>query len=145
MITEAISVRQPWAWAIVYAMKDVENRSRTAALHMSRSIGRRISIHASKGMTRNEYLGALEFMRDIGVTPPAPDQLLRGGVIGSVVVTSIVNTKTTASKWWMGPSGLLLKDPEPMPFLGCRGELGLFGIEPNGLAPDPPAQWMTRG
>jgi hypothetical protein len=140
--TEAISVRQPWAHAIIFHMKDVENRSRVAAQHMVRAIGKRIGIHASKGMTRNEYLAAVEFMRDIGVTPPAPHLLARGGIIGSVVVTSIVNSNMTDSKWWMGPSGLLLKDPEPCKFIGCRGELGLFGVEPNGTAPDAPAHWM---
>ena len=30
--TQAFSVRQPWAWAILHAGKDVENRS-AAALH----------------------------------------------------------------------------------------------------------------
>lgn len=50
----ALSVRQPWAWAIIYAGKDIENRSWQAVNHGLRQRGR-IAIHAAKGMTRDEY------------------------------------------------------------------------------------------
>jgi hypothetical protein len=36
---QAISVRQPWAWAIIYAGKDVENRSRDAVANGKREWG----------------------------------------------------------------------------------------------------------
>ncbi len=57
----ALSVRQPWAWAIIYASKDIENRSWQAVNHGLRQRGR-IAIHASKGMTREEYEDASEFI-----------------------------------------------------------------------------------
>ena len=42
--THALSIRQPWAWAVVAAYKPVENRSwRPAAFH----VGKTIAIHAS--------------------------------------------------------------------------------------------------
>ena len=49
--TIALSVRQPWAWAIVYGGKDVENRS-TFAVTKAGFDPRPICIHAAKGMTR---------------------------------------------------------------------------------------------
>lgn len=77
----ALSVRQPCAWAIIHAGKDVENRSAAEARSMYAA---RIAIHASKGMTRDEYEDARDFMRSISVECPRPDDLVRGGVIGAV-------------------------------------------------------------
>lgn len=100
----AISVRQPWAWAIVYAGKTHENRSGAAVGYMGNAVGKRIAVHASLGMTRNEYLEACEFMRDIGVSPPPARDLKRGGIIGSVLVTGITLPKEKpASRWFFGP------------------------------------------
>ena len=58
----ALSVRQPWAWAIIHAGKDVENRSWQAVNHGLRRRGR-IAIHAAKGLTRDEYDDAREIGR----------------------------------------------------------------------------------
>jgi len=54
---KAISVRQPWAWAIIFGGKDVENRNK-APIGTQQLIGRRIQIHAAKGMTQHEYESA---------------------------------------------------------------------------------------
>ena len=65
----ALSVRQPWAWAIIRAGKGVENRTPFAIGkgQLARAVGKRIAIHAAKGMTRGEYESAADFMRQIGV------------------------------------------------------------------------------
>lgn len=47
--TIALSVRQPWAWAIIYAGKDIENRSWQAVNRGLKQRGR-VAIHAAKGM-----------------------------------------------------------------------------------------------
>lgn len=57
---KALSVRQPWAWAILHAGKDVENRSAAALRHMRIEPLSGIALHASKGMTRDEYEEAAE-------------------------------------------------------------------------------------
>ena len=77
---KALSVRQPWAWAILHAGKDVENRSAAALRHMRIEPFSSIALHASKGMTRDEYEEAAEFMATLGVVCPAPNLLLRGGM-----------------------------------------------------------------
>jgi hypothetical protein len=46
---KALSIRQPWAWLILHAGKDIENRD-----WPTRFRGRFL-IHAAKGMTRDEY------------------------------------------------------------------------------------------
>ncbi len=146
----ALSVRQPWAWAIIYAGKDIENRS-AAAIQKGRMICKRIAIHASKGMTRDEYedgrnyIADVLFRKGIGGSVPRPEELVRGALIGSVSVVGIV--KQSDSLWWMGPRGLVLQDPcawtHPHP---CVGDLGYFDLEKErhhhrGLI-DPPKPWM---
>ena len=88
----ALSVRQPWAWAIIYAGKDIENRSWQAVNHGLRQRGR-IAIHASKGMTREEYEEASAFMLGLDIECPAPCDLLRGGIVGSVEVIDVSQTE----------------------------------------------------
>lgn len=136
----ALAVRQPWAWAIIYAGKDIENRSSAAVRNGNMRPGR-ISILASKGMTRDEYEEGAAFMRSIGVTCPAPHELLRGGIIGSVRVSDIVRAST--SPWFFGPRGLVLRAPEACAFVPAVGALGYIKWKPTeGGEPDPPARWM---
>jgi len=139
--TLALSVRQPWAWAIIYAGKDIENRSWQAVNHGLRQRGR-IAIHASKGMSRYEYDDAAGFMRQIiGVECPKPADLLRGGIVGSVEVVDVVSK--SKSPWFMEPRGLVLRNPEPCTFIPALGMLGYFKWNRNGenIVPGP-ARWM---
>lgn len=140
----AISVRQPWAWAILHAGKDIENRSR--AISWGGIPPRRMAIHAAKGMTRDEYEDAAHFMKSIGVECPLAYDLLRGGIIGSVVVHRFVSNHT--SRWFFGPIGMVLRDPvpavEPVP---CAGALGWFAWRKQEKLPamDAPKPWMLKG
>lgn len=134
----ALSVRQPWAWAIIHAGKDIENRGHVAITRGGMRPGQ-IAIHASKGMTRDEYAEAYYFMHSIGVTCPAPGALIRGGIIGSVRVTAIVSN--SMSKWWFGPRGLVLTEAfacEPRPAVGA---LGYFDWKESGEL-EQPLPWM---
>lgn len=116
MITPAIalSVRQPWAWAIIHGGKDIENRSWQAVNHGLNRLGR-IAVHAAKGMTQREYVDASSFMSSIGVICPPAAELERGGIIGSVEVIGVCTA--SPSPWFFGPRGLVLRDPEPFGFL----------------------------
>jgi hypothetical protein len=89
----ALSVRQPWAWAIIHAGKDIENRSWQAVNHGLRRRGR-IAVHASKGLGKEEYESARDFIDAIlaarpgnGLRCPAAIDLKRGGIVGSVEAT----------------------------------------------------------
>jgi hypothetical protein len=136
----ALSVRQPWAWAIVCAGKDIENRSWQAVNHGLRQRGV-VCIHAAKGMTRDEYESARDFMATLGVTCPPPADLRRGGIIGCVEVVDVVSE--SESPWFFGPRGLVLRNAEIWTFIPAVGALGYFEwrradaeVEP------PPARWM---
>ena len=134
----ALSVRQPWAWAIIHGGKDIENRT-TFAITKGGVEPKRICIHASKGMTRGEYEDTREFMAELGVTCPRPNELVRGAVIGAVTVDAVV--RESESPWFFGPRGLVLSEPTPIEPIPALGALGYFRWAAGGeiAAPLP---WM---
>ena len=136
----ALSVRQPWAWAIVHAGKDIENRSWRSGNPGLRFRGD-FAVHASKGMTREEYEDARDFMERFGVFVPAPADLLRGGIIGIATVVDVV--RQSESDWFMGPCGLQLANPRSVPLIPAVGALGYFEwIEADAAIVPTPAKWM---
>ncbi len=136
----ALSVRQPWAHAIIYFGKDIENRSWQGVNHGLNKRGR-IAIHAAKGMTKAEYWEAREFIDRLGWMCPDPHALRRGGIIGSVEVVDVV--KESDSRWFFGPRGLVLRDPRPCNFIPSVGALGYFKWEEAdpSIVPEA-APWM---
>lgn len=131
----ALSIRQPWASLILKAGKDIENRT------WSTRYRGRILIHAAKGMTRDEHEDAIAFaveairsdprnagkpkttLRELGF---AFKDLQRGGIIGSVEIVDCVSD--SASPWFVGPQGFVLRDPQPLPFRPLKGRLGFFEV-----------------
>jgi len=123
----ALSVRQPWPWAMQHAGKDIENRDwRTTRRG-------RIAVHAGKGMTLSEYRDCLDLVREIKGADfdlPGMEQLSRGGIVGSVDIVDCVTL--SESPWFFGAFGFVLRDFRPVDFIPCRGELGFFRWR-NGL------------
>lgn len=110
----AITLQQPWAWAIFHAGKDVENRS-----WKPRHRGR-LWIHA--GMTKGRWPDW-----PAGVASP-PDGLPRGVVLDYVTLVDCV--KESVSPWAVeGSWHWLLEDPVVLavPF-ERRGVLGLSAV-----------------
>jgi hypothetical protein len=118
-MTKAISIRQPWAWLIINAGKDIENRDWCTGLRG------RVLVHAAKGMIHDEYDDAACTAARAGVKniPPFIDLEL-GGFIGSVEIVDCV--KASDSRWFFGKYGFVLRNPQPMPFMPWRGALGFF-------------------
>jgi hypothetical protein len=111
----ALSVRQPWAWAIIHAGKNIENRSWQNQYTIST-----IAIHASLGQD------------DLALLPrhvrhPTYQELVHGAIIGLVDVVDVVEKHR--SKWFIGPLGWLLKNSRPLrsPIV-CGGKLGLWPV-----------------
>lgn len=115
-------IRQPWAWLILNAGKDIENRDwRTDRRG-------RFLIHAGKGMTRSEYGNAAYTLEDAGskIILPAFEMLDRGGIVGSVELVDCV--QRSESPWFFGDYGFVLRDPKALPFVPFKGMLGFFGV-----------------
>lgn len=134
----ALSVRQPWAWAILHAGKDIENRS-AGAIRAGRMVPGRIALHAASGMREVEYAWAVVRLAEHGVTCPRPEDLVRRAIVGAVTVTEIVSEKD--SEWFGGPMGLRLADPVACDPIPAAGALGYFAWEAGGDAA-PPLPWM---
>ena len=112
---KALSIRQPWGWAIFNAGKNIENRSR---YYKYRG---KLLIHSSKKIDPYGY----EYLRSIGIIPP--DNIPMGGIIGVVSIIGCVDKHS--SKWFFGPHGLILKDPIQFTFIPMLGKLGFFEVD----------------
>ncbi|WP_414462948.1 ASCH domain-containing protein [Hyphomicrobium sp. DY-1] len=118
---KALSIRQPWAWAIVFGTKRIENRD------WSTRYRGKLLIHASKGMTIGEYQSATMFIERIGLAVPTRDQLQRGDLIGIADLVDVVTS--SSSPWFQGKYGFVLENVRPLPnFVPLMGELGLFHV-----------------
>ena len=136
----ALSVRQPWAWAIIYGGKVIENRS-LGSIRSGGMIPRRICIHAASGMTQDEYRWGVWRLHRHGVACPAPAKLPRGAIIGTVDVVDIVTESD--SEWFGGQAGLRLADPAPIDPIPSKGALGYFKwARADSFA--RPLPWMAR-
>ena len=118
----ALSIRQPWAWLILHAGKNIENREWPTARRG------RFAIHASKGMTRDEYDGARDLCWDIdeAIRFPMFDELERGGLVGVVDLLDCVTD--SSSPWFFGTYGFVLSNPIALPFVPLKGRLGFFTV-----------------
>ena len=119
-VMKALTIRQPWAWAIVAGHKPFENRSWQTA-HRGPLL-----IHAAKKIIRSEYEDMLRFADEDGFEVPPIGALELGGVVGSVNLVRIV-TKAN-SPWFGGPYGWQLTRPRILPFRPWMGQQGLFNI-----------------
>lgn len=114
----ALTIRQPWAWAI-FNGKDIENRD-----WPTRFRGR-VAIHAGKGMTDAEWKAARDYCKARGLVIPVPDVLLRGWVIGTVEIVDCVSSSD--SPWFMGRYGFVLRNPQPLAIpQPAKGALGFW-------------------
>jgi len=121
VIVKALTVRQPWAWAIFHAGKDVENRTWPTGFRG------RLLIHAAKGCTKAEYADAADWIGAImGRDVPPLAQIERGGIVGAVTVADCVSR--SPSPWFVGDYGFTLTDRRPLPFVPCVGALGLWRV-----------------
>ncbi len=112
----ALSVRQPWAWAIIHAGKDVENRSWDTR---HRGV---LWVHAGQRIDWD----AFDTIRRITGYCPSPEELVTGALIGHVQLTG---TGTTGSPWAeVGGLHWQLTDPVATRPVRCRGRLGLFDV-----------------
>jgi len=147
--TRALSVRGPWWWAIPHLGKDIENRDWTTQLRG------RVWLHASSWWRNYEGLDTIQDVARIaattGVRAPdsafplgpdgKPDRRLtgrmmkeRGGrIVGSVEIVDCVDR--SASPWFFGRHGFVLRDPRPLATpVPCKGALGFFKAPVDVLA-----------
>ena len=119
---KAISVRQPWAWLILYAGKDIENRT-WATNHRGPLL-----IHAGQQRpTRADMEWCAAFRGKLSIDPPPKEALEYGAIVGQVELVDCVTQ--SKSCWWQGPVGWQLAKPKRMRPRPIAGRLGLFEVD----------------
>lgn len=130
-----LTVRQPWAWAIIHGGKDVENRVRNIAGGYRGPV----AIHAALGVgTPDEFNANTRRAAELGA--PVPFGLTYGAIIGVVDLADVHHPEK--DRWGCPPSPgdllpmcsawaerdafhLVLGNPrplaEPIPYRGARG------------------------
>ena len=122
-----LTVRQPWAWAIARAGKDIENRSRVTRYRGP------ILIHAAKAIPDFTEIDDLLALLDLAADGPAQalelEQFEKEAAYGAIMASAKVAdcVVASASPWFVGPFGWVLTDVRPIEYpIRRRGRLGLF-------------------
>lgn len=121
---KAITIWQPWASLLIAGIKPVENRTWKPSLN----IGDRVAIHAGKDQADVE-----EWVLDEILKSGRKDNWVNGCIIGTMVYRGVITKASELTpdkhKWFSGPIGWLLNEPEEWktPF-SCKGKLGLWEV-----------------
>lgn len=118
---KALSIRQPWIWAMFHLGKDVENRT------WSTRIRGRVMLHASQ---KYDHDGAKWIEENFGIVPPDQHSLPRGGFVGSVEIVDCVEEMD--SKWFFGEIGFVLKNPIEVEYRAYKGMQRFFNVRESG-------------
>lgn len=126
---KALSVRQPWAWAIMEGHKPIENRTwRTT--HRGP-----IAIVASR--SRDSLESGLAFLRHLDIEPP--EEFVFGAILGTVELVDIHPITLVRNPFAEGPFCWLFerqrKLARPIPF---AGRLCLFEVPSELLKTENP-------
>jgi hypothetical protein len=141
-VIRGLTVRQPWAWAIIHGGKDVENRSRSLGQYRGP-----VAIHAGlaadpAGFDSLDVLVAL-MVDGIGRAPsPQASKAARGAVLGIVDLVDVHENEAypwadppvpSCSDWAQhGSLHLVLANPRPLSDpIPWRGRLGLWTVPPD--------------
>ena len=136
----AITIKQPWAYAIVHLGKDVENRD-----WAPNNLSGRIAIHAGKTQDEGGYPAIRSILSlDVEGIWRVAEAAVCGAIIGTIRVVDCHHTSFTpgglceyfgCAPWGMAGSGChwVLADPRPCEPIPCRGALGLWTV-PDDIA-----------
>jgi hypothetical protein len=150
----ALSIRQPFLWAILFGGKRIENRSGWAGCALRGDI----LLHAGKTCTAKEHAEAVDFMFPIGVSP-APwipprqrgawpegaklsDRLAFGALLGIARIDGAIHDDKDFAAyaanvpggeaqraWWIGGFALVLADVRVFERpIACSAQLNFFDV-----------------
>jgi hypothetical protein len=133
---KALSLRQPWLWAVLELGKTIENRRWNTHYRGP------ILLHAAKGCTQTELVEALGWMASnanpdtMGIFPGL-DAIARGGICGYAEIVNVVppcelpglRPDAGELRWHMPEQyGFVLRNVRRLPFIPYPGSLGLFEV-----------------
>ena len=129
-LEHALTIHQPWAWAIQELDKRFENRTWAPPAYL---VGKSFAIHASKTLEDD----TLEGFQKSGFQVPA--DLPTGAVVAVAHLRGWTDyappANHTQHRWWIGPIGWILEDVLPLPTpVPCRGYQKVWRLSGETLA-----------
>jgi hypothetical protein len=121
----ALTLRQPWAHAILYGGKTIENRTWPTQVRGT------IALHAGRSMEPSDVEAFFKFIEERSLSGPwlsreSAELLPRGAIVGLVDIVDCVRTST--SPWFEGPFGFVLGNPRGIPPIPFRGAQKFFDL-----------------
>lgn len=117
----AVTIRQPWAWAIANGFKDIENRSWYPCLDP----GEEVAIHAAAAAP--DWDDVRRVTELLGRRSEVPMEFDCGCVVATARFVGAV--ETSPSKWFRGPVGWALDCVKPLRKpVECKGQLRLWNL-----------------
>lgn len=118
----AVTLIQPWAWAIAHAGKRLENRSWQTHVWPDR-----LAIHAGGKLDK----GGVLMLRKAGIDAPLP--IVRSAVVAVARVDGVIHAEPDVDDeqrfWWRGPLAWRLADVVPLRKpIPCSGAQGLWQL-----------------
>ena len=140
----ALSFTNPWPYFLINGFKLIENRNWPTRYRGP------FLIHASKQfdadwkqqprsnqvvIPRSIEQRIIANRLPLEIFEQMPSQIEdypAGGIVGTATITDCVTYSSDG--WFFGKYGFMLKDARPLPFVPCRGALGLFPVSGEVLA-----------
>ena len=97
----ALTLKQPWAWMVLYGTKDIENRGWCNRITRElEKTAKLFAIHAGVGMTKAYYDAAVAFAReeDPDLDVPSPETLVFGAIVGVAQIGKIYSKESYGRK-----------------------------------------------
>ena len=131
-ITKALSIKQPWCWAILNHYKDIEIRT------WNTNYRGYIALHAGKKIDHNDYF----LLKDMDIPLPLESTLETGKILGYTYLYDVIPYKEyqrfydhherhrNRSAWWDGrQKGFILQDVTKIKPIEFKGKLSLFNVD----------------
>jgi len=116
---KVLSIRQPWAWAIVHENKRIENRTWNTKFRDE------FLIHASHKWDDEGRQFISKNMFKLGIRVFANKKHHQfGGIIGKATLVDVITE--SEDPYFCGPFGFVLENIEPIEFIPCKGKLGFW-------------------
>jgi len=142
---EALTIHQPWAWAIAAGLKLVENRSWLPSWKRLKE-GDDLAIHAGQHIPQRDELARVrECARAMGRESEVPSSsstwfhpAYLGRVIAVVTFVGIARARedlpAELRPWWLGKYGWIFKNVRQLDLGSApkeRGQQGMWGLTPG--------------
>ncbi|SRR6266568_274766 len=124
----ALTIRQPWAWAILHGHKTIENRKKPPPASM---IGQTFAIHSAQKFDEADYLDCAKQLpgKKIPEALPVSSLIATAKLLGSFTVGDPVEAFALPDDWASGPFCYVLGDIAPAPVeLMASGQLGFWAL-----------------